>query len=268
MIKSFLEGLGQFIADSGIKLFCSFILLALCWHLIGILLKIIRKDHHFAKVDPGAQGFLLSSVSIILKVILVLTIVAYLGVPMSNIVAVVGSCGLAIGLALQGSLSNFAGGIMLLTFHPFRVGDYIEADGKEGTVKEINLLSSRLTTPDNKNVIIPNATLMDSVITNYSSESTRRVDLEFSVAYGTDTERVKKVLMLLAQKHELVLDDPAPVARMSRQDASALVFTLRVWCNRTDYWTVRYDLLEQTKEAFEKLEIQIPYPQMDVHVHQ
>ena len=268
MLKSFLESFGQFIADNGVKLICSLVLLVVCWYLVGVLLKLIRKDHHFSKVDPGAQGFLLSSISIILKVILILTIVAYLGVPMSNIVAVVGSCGLAIGLALQGSLSNFAGGIMLLTFHPFRVGDYIEADGKEGTVREINLMSSRLTTPDNKDVIIPNATLMNSVITNFSAEPTRRVDLEFSVAYGTDTERVKKVLTLLAQKHELVLQEPAPAARLCRQDPSALVFSLRVWCNRADYWTVRYDLLEQTKEAFETLRICVPLPQMDVHVHQ
>ncbi|MBE6713429.1 MAG: mechanosensitive ion channel family protein [Ruminococcaceae bacterium] len=268
MLNSFFESLGQFFATSGVKLICSIFLLLICWHLIGVLIKLLRKNSRFSKIDQGAQGFILACISIILKVVLVLTVAANLGVPMTNIVAVVGSCGLAVGLALQGSLSNFAGGIMLLIFHPFRVGDYIEAEGKEGTVKEINLLSSRLTTPDNKDIIIPNGTLMNSVITNYSAETTRRVDLEFSVALGTDTERIKKVLLLLAEQHELVLSDPAPIARMSRQDPSALVFTLRVWCNRGDYWTVRYDLLEQTKEAFEKLQICVPYPQMDVHVHQ
>jgi len=268
MSKSILEKIGEFIANSGIKILSSIVLLVVCWYLIGLLMKMLGKNRHFAKVDPGARGFITTLLSVILKVVLVLTVAANLGVPMTNVVAIVGSCGLAIGLALQGSLANFAGGIMLLIFHPFRVGDYIEAGGKEGTVKEINLLSSRLVTPDNKDIIIPNSTLMNSVITNFSAEKTRRVDLEFSVAPGTDTERVKKVLLLLAQQHELVLDDPAPTAGLTRQEITALVFTLRVWCDREDYWTVRGNLMEQTKDAFEKLQIQGPKSKMDVHVHQ
>ncbi len=268
MLKSLLEKLGEFVATSGIKIVCSIILLILCWYLIGFLIKLIRKNRHFAKVDPGAQGFITTCISIILKVVLILTVAANLGVPMTNVVAIVGSCGLAIGLALQGSLSNFAGGIMLLIFHPFHVNDYIEANGKEGTVKEINLLSSRLVTPDNKDINIPNSTLINSVITNFSAEKTRRVDLEFSVALGTDTERMKKILTVLAQQHDLVLDTPAPDARLVRQENTALVFSLRVWCNREDYWTVRSDLLERTKDALEKLQIQGPQPKMNVHIHQ
>lgn len=268
MLKSILEKLGDFVANSGIKIICSVVLLVVCWYLIGFLLKLIRKNRHFSKIDPGAQGFLITCVSIILKVVLVLTVAANLGVPMTNVVAIVGSCGLAIGLALQGSLSNFAGGVMLLIFHPFRVGDYIEAGGKEGTVKEVNLLSSRLVTTDNKDVIIPNATLMNSVITNFSAEKTRRVDLEFSVAPGTDTERMKKILCAIAEQHDDVLTDPAPAARLARQEATALVFSLRVWCNREDYWSVRADLLEQTKDALEKLQIKGPQANMNVHVQQ
>ena len=268
MLNSLWQKIGEFVANSGIKIVCSAILLIVCWYLIGFLMKLIRKNRHFSKVDQGAQGFIITCVSVILKVILVLTVAANLGVPMTNVVAIVGSCGLAIGLALQGSLSNFAGGVMLLIFHPFRVGDYIEAGGKEGTVKEINLLSSTLATTDNKDIIIPNATLMNSVITNFSAEDTRRVDLDFTVAYGTDAERVKKVLTVLAEQHALVMEDPAPFARLTRQDSSALVFTLRVWCKKEDYWAVRFDLLEQATSAFEKLQIKIPFPQMDVHVHQ
>lgn len=267
MIKSFLNSLGEFIATSGIKIVCSVGLLVICWYLIGVLMKLIRKNRHFAKIDAGAQGFLITCVSVILKVVLVLTVAANLGVPMTNVVAIVGSCGLAIGLALQGSLSNFAGGIMLLIFHPFHVGDYIEAGGKEGTVKEINLLSSRLVTPDNKDVIIPNSTLMNSVITNYSAEETRRVDVEFAVAPGTDTDRIKKILLLIAEQHDMVLTDPAPAARLSRQEPTSSVFVLRVWCKRENYWTVKADLLEQTKEAFEKLQIAGPKPKMDVLIH-
>ncbi len=268
MFDTFLSSLGNFLATGGIKILFSLLLLIVCWKLIGFFMKLIQKNRHFSKIDAGAQGFLITCVSVVLKVVLVLTVAANLGVPMTNVVAIVGSCGLAIGLALQGSLSNFAGGVMLLIFHPFHVGDYIEAGGKEGTVKAVNLLSTTLTTPDNKDIIIPNGTLINSVITNFSTESERRVDLEFSVAYGTDTERVKKVLLLLAEKHEKVLSDPAPFARLSRQDTSALVFTLRVWCRSEDFWTVRFDLMEQTKDAFEKLQISVPFPQMDVHVHQ
>ena len=266
IVGSFMDTLNSFLLNSGVRILFSIVLLLVCWKLIGVLTKLIRKNRHFSKVDPGAQSFLITCVSIILKVILVLTVAANLGVPMTNVVAIVGSCGLALGLALQGSLSNFAGGVMLLIFHPFRVGDFIEVGGKEGIVKEISLMSSTLATLDHKNVVIPNSTLISSVITNFSSEKTRRVDLDFPVAYGTDAERVKKVLLLLAEKHDLVLSDPAPFARLTRQEDSALIFTLRAWCKSGDYWTVRFDLLEQTKEAFEKLGIEIPFPQVDVHM--
>ena len=267
MFENFLSNIIAFLTSYGLKLVGSLILLVVCWKLIGFLMKWIKNSPHFAKIDAGARGFLVTFISVILKVVLVLTVAANLGVPMTNVVAIVGSCGLAVGLAMQGSLSNFAGGVMLLIFRPFRVGDFIESGGKDGTVKEISLLSTTLSTPDNKNIIIPNGTLMNSVITNYSAQDTRRVDLEFSVAYGTDTERVKKVLLLLASQHELVLADPAPFARLTSQGDSALIFTLRVWSKSADYWTVRLDLLEQVKEAFEKLEIEVPFPQLDVHIN-
>ncbi|MBR2615316.1 MAG: mechanosensitive ion channel family protein [Clostridia bacterium] len=266
MLTSILEKLGVFITDGGLKLLGSIALFLICWKLIGFLINLLKKDKRFGKIDAGAQNFLLTCISIVLKVLLVLTVAANLGVPMTNVAAVVASCGLAVGLALQGSLSNFAGGIMILVFHPFRVGDFIESGGKEGTVKTVSLLSTKITTPDNKDVIIPNGALINSVITNYSTEPHRRVDLEFSVALGTDTDRVKKILHILADKHELVLEDPAPVARMVRNEATAHVFALRVWCKSEDYWTVRFDLLEQVKDAFEKLEIKVPCPKMNVSV--
>lgn len=268
MLNSFFEQLGSFFAGSGIKILTSLILLVFCWKLIGFLIKTIQNNKAFSRIDQGARNFILTLLSIVLKVILVLTVAANLGVPMTNVAAILASCGLAIGLALQGSLSNFAGGIMILTFSPFRVGDFIESGGKEGTVKLISLLSTTITTPDNKDIIIPNGTLINSVITNFSSESERRVDLNFTVSYGSDTEKVKKVLLLLAEQHPLVLDEPAPFARLTENTDSALVFTLRVWCKREDFWTVRLDLLEQVNNAFTKLQILIPYPQMDVHLHQ
>ncbi len=268
MFESFIQNIGNFLATGGLKLMTSLVLLIVCWKLIGFIMKLIRSNKNFSKIDEGAKGFILTCVSIVLKAILILTVAANLGIPMTNVVAIVGSCGLAIGLALQGSLSNFAGGIMLLIFRPFHTGDYIEATGKEGTVTAITLMSTTLNTPDNKLVVIPNGTLINAVITNFSAEENRRVDLDFSVAYGTDAERVKKILLVLAEQHELVLDTPAPFARMTNQGDSALVFTLRVWCKKEDYWTVRFDLLEQVKAAFDKLNIEIPFPQMDVHMHQ
>ena len=266
-MENFLDQLITFVTGYGLKLVGSLILLVVCWKLIGALTKFIGKNKHFEKIDPGAKGFLITFISVVLKVVLVLTVAGNLGVPMTNVVAIVGSCGLAVGLAMQGSLANFAGGIMLLIFHPFRVGNYIESSGKEGTVKEISLLSTTLTTPDNKDIVIPNGNLMNSIITNYSAEKTRRVDLEVNVSYSADTERVKKVLLVLAEKHELVLSDPAPLARMTKHGDSSLVFTLRVWCLSEHYWSVRFDLLEQIKDAFDKLDITIPYPQMDIHLN-
>jgi small conductance mechanosensitive channel len=265
-IEKILDQLVTFVTGYGLKLVGSLVLLVVCWKLIGTLAKFIGKNKHFDKIDAGAKGFLITFVSVVLKVVLVLTVAANLGVPMTNVVAIVGSCGLAVGLALQGSLANFAGGIMLLIFRPFRVGNYIESSGKEGTVKEVSLLSTTLTTADNKDIVIPNGNLMNSIITNYSAEKTRRVDLEVNVSYSADTERVKKVLLVLAEKHELVLSDPAPVARMTKHGDSSLVFALRAWCLSENYWTVRFDLLEQIKEAFDKLEITIPYPQMEVRI--
>ena len=266
MLNTFLEKLGDFLATSGIKLVFSMILLIAGWKLIGFLTKTIRKSKGFGKVDPGAKNFILTCVSIALKVILVLTVAANLGVPMTNIVAILGSCGLAVGLALQGGLSNFAGGLLILIFHPFRVGDYIESSGKEGVVKSISLLYTVVTTIDNKDVILPNGTLTNAIITNYTSENLRRVDLNFSVSYESDTERVKKVLLLICDQHDLILKDPAPFARMTAHADSALVFTVRAWCKTEDYWTVRFDLVERVKDAFDKLGISIPYHQLDVHM--
>jgi len=268
MFENFLQSIGAFLANYGLKVLGSVILLIVCWKLIGLLVSLIKKNRSFSKIDEGAKSFLLTLLSAVLKTLLVLTVAANLGVPMTNVAAIVASCGLAVGLALQSSLSNFAGGIMILIFHPFHVGDFIESSGKEGIVKSISLLSTTLTTPDNKDIFVPNGTMIGSIITNFSTEATRRVDLDFAIAYGTDPERVKKVLTVLADQHELVLSDPAPFARLTKHGDSALIFTLRVWCKNSDYWTVRFDLLEQVNEAFKKLDIEIPYQQMDVHLHQ
>ena len=155
---------------------------------------------------------------------------------------------------------------MILVLRPFRVGDFVEVSGNSGTISDIGIFYTVLTTGDNKVVTSPNGTVMGDTITNYSTKETRRVDLIFSVAYGTDVEKVKSILLEEADKHELVLKDPAPFARLSKQNDSSLDFTMRVWVESKNYWTVNFDLTESVKEAFDKAGIEIPFPQMDVHM--
>ena len=189
-----------------------------------------------------------------------------LGVPATSFITILASCGVAVGLALQGSLSNFAGGLMILFFKPFKVGDYIEASGESGTVAEISVVYTVLLTPDNKRITIPNGALTNSVIENYSSEPTRRVDFTFTADYNNDIEKVKAVIDEVINAHPAALKDPAPFVRLSAHSENALTYTARVWVKSADYWTVFFDVTENVKLAFDKNNIKIPYPQLDVHL--
>ena len=217
------------------------------------------------KTDKTVQIFAEKAISITVKIILVVIAVAIIGIPMASVIAVIAAAGATIGLALQGGLSNIASGIILLVNKPFIVGDYIEAGSKSGTVLEINLFNTVLRTPDNKRIIISNTAVMNSEIVNYSTETTRRVDFTVSVAYGTDTELVRTTLLSIAEGHALSLKDPAPMCRLSKFGDSSIDFTLRIWVNSADYWTVNFDVNEAIKTAFEEKNISIPFPQMDVH---
>ncbi|MBP5289009.1 MAG: mechanosensitive ion channel family protein, partial [Clostridia bacterium] len=258
----FWKNISPHLISGGLRLLGALAIVIVGWILIKWLEGIVRKGKLFGKMEATARIFLINVISVALKVVLILTAVATLGVNMTGLVTLLGSCGIAIGLALQGSLSNFAGGILILLCHPFRVGDYIEVGDKSGTVKSISILYTTLTTIDNRNVVIPNGALSNATVVNYSSEDLRRVDLDFSVAYGTDTDRVKKVLLLISDQHPMVLKDPAPFARLTANDDSALNFTLRAWVKKEDYWQVRFDLLEQVNDAFRKVGIEIPFPQV------
>lgn len=256
----------EFATSWGIKLLAAIIILIVGIKLIGALTKWIKKSHKLDKVDDSLRSFLGSFSKIALYIVLVITVAMILGVPATSFITILASCGVAIGLALQGSLSNFAGGIMILLFKPFKVGDYIEAGGEAGTVEEISVVYTVLLTPDNKRITIPNGTLTNSVIENYSAEKTRRVDLTFSTAYDADIEKVKKILMDVASSHPKALKDPEPFVRLSEHSDSALTYTVRIWCKNEDYWDVNFDTIESVKEAFDKNGIEIPYPQMDVHI--
>ena len=267
-MKEFWQNLYPHLISGGLKLLGAIVILVAGWYLIKWIEKFMKKGKGFRKMDETARSFLISTLSVILKIVLLFTVVATLGVNMTGLVTLLGSCGVAIGLALQGSLANFAGGILILLCRPFRVGDYIEVGGNAGTVKSISVLYTTITTVDNRDVVIPNGGLSNATVVNYSAEDLRRVDLDFSVAHGTDAERVKKVLLLIAEQQDGVMQIPAPFARMTAQDSSSLTFTLRAWVKKEDYWDVRFDLIEKVKSAFEKLDITVPFQQMDVHLHQ
>ena len=234
--------------------------------LIKFGVKRFKKSKIFAKLDAGLANFAVSAVKIGLYIVLCLTLLWILGIETASVLALFTAGGVAISLAFQGAVSNLAGGVMLLLFRPFRVGDYVEAAGVSGTVKEINVLYTVLTTPDNKRVTVPNGTLTNSVVTDYSVEKTRRLDIKVTAAYSSDIDLVRGVMLDLAKAHPLVLQDPAPAALLSAQADSALEFTLRVWCNNADYWTVNGDLNIALKKAFDENNIEIPFPQLDVHM--
>lgn len=255
------------LASFGIKIITALIVLFVGCKLIKLVKKIIKKSPKLDKIDMGVRTFLSSFLGIALYVILFISIAMILGIPTTSFITALASCGVAIGLALQGALGNLAGGIMILIFKPFKVGDYINASSVSGTVTNITIMYTMLQTPDNKFITIPNGTLTGSVIENYSVADTRRVDLVFSTGYECDIEKVKEILLGAADNHSKVLKDPAPFARLTKHGDSALEYTLRVWCNSADYWDVNFDLVENVKKEFDANGISIPYPQVDVHIN-
>lgn len=216
--------------------------------------------------DRALRSFLLNIVNIVLFSVLIVLIVNIVGTKTVSIAALIGSVGLAVGLAVKDNLANFAGGVMLLFNKPFRGGDYIEAQDVAGTVQSVGILYTTLTTFDNKTVYIPNGPLSTGNIVNYSTQTTRRVDLTVNVDYGSDVEQVKRLLLDIAEKHPLVLQDPAPFSRMVKMNDSSIDFVLRVWTRADDFWPVTYDLNEQAYEALNEHGLNIPFPQMTVHL--
>lgn len=250
----------------GIRLLAALIVLVICLKIISWIKKFIKKSPKLDAMDPGVRSFLGSFVSIGLYCLLVIVIAGMIGIPATSFLTVLASCGVAIGLALQGSLSNFAGGLMILIFKPFEVGDFIEVCGETGTVKEITVVYTVLLTTDNKRITLPNGTITNSVIENYSAEDLRRVDMTVSTDYSCDMEQVKALITTLIEAHPLALAEPAPQVRVKEHGEHGLIYVVRVWSKNEDYWTVYFDLTESIKKAFDENGISIPYPQMDVHV--
>lgn len=254
--------------DAALKLATTGLILFLGWRIIKLIDRRLTGILESSSLDPTLHRFVHSLVRGGLWALLLVSAASMLGLEMTSFVALIGAAGLAIGLAFQGSLSNLAGGVLLLVLRPFSAGDYIEGAGHAGSVEQIGLFYTDLRTPDNKRIIVPNAQLSNSSVTNYSYHDTRRVDLNIGVSYDADTESVKRLLLGVMQDHPQVLRDPEPFARLSEHGDSALVFTIRAWCAAGDYWTVHHDLLEGIKQTLDAHEIGIPYPQMDVRIVQ
>ncbi len=233
-----------------------------------IAMSIFRKTVNRSKLKGTAGNFLLSLIKTALVVLYVIILLSMLGVDTTSLVAIFSVLTLAISLAVQGVISNLASGIMLVVTKPFEEGDFVDIGGNSGTVEKIHITCTKLKTPDNKVITLPNSTVTAANITNYSTKDTRRVDLTFSVAYGSDVEKVKSIILGVIAKHELILTDPAPMVRLTEHGASSLDFVTRVWAKNGDYWTVNFDLKEQVLAALEGAGISIPFPQMDVHVIQ
>ncbi len=235
--------------------------------LIKFLVKLLRRSFTRTNMDEGVQRFLLSIINIALHIILVIIIAGFLGLETTSLAALIGSAGLAIGLSLQGSLSNFAGGVLILILKPFIIGDYIVAEGTEGIVNHIDIFYTRLLTADNKLVVIPNGKLSNAVITNVTNEPVRRVDLTVGIEYAQDFDRVKRIMSEIAQKDEMVLRDKPVEIYIDSFASSSVTIGFRVWTEKDNYWTVKWNMQETIKKEFDKNNIAIPFDQLDVNVH-
>ena len=228
-----------------------------------LLAKILEKRH----VEASLSTFVKSLVNITLTLLLIIVVIGVLGIETSSFIALFASAGVAIGMALSGTLQNFAGGVMILLFKPFKVGDTIEAQGQSGTVREIQIFNTILATPDNKIIIIPNGGLSTGLMKNYSREATRRVDWEFGIAYGDDYTKAKAVIARLLDADGRVLKDPAYFIALTSLGESSVNIVVRAWVNAGDYWGVYFDMNEKVYKTFAEENLNIPFPQLDVHLH-
>lgn len=266
-IDSIREMVVNFAVLYGMKLLVALLILIVGTWVIRRLNKLIQNLMLSKGVDDSLRPFLGSIFNVTLWVLLIVLVVAQLGVEMTSFIAVLGSAGLAIGLALQGSLSNFAGGVLILTIKPFRVGDYIEAQGQGGTVHLINIFNTVLKTADNKTIYLPNGPLASTVVTNYSVEATRRVELLFTVSVHNDIGKVRQLIQDLINQDERVLQEPAPAIVVTNFAEHSITISTRIWCNRPDYWPLFWDMNECAKAAFEQHNIAMPVPKREVLSH-
>ncbi|HEU5071026.1 MAG TPA: mechanosensitive ion channel domain-containing protein [Verrucomicrobiae bacterium] len=262
------ESIQGYVHDYGLPVLFAIIILIVGAWAAKISKDVIHRLLSRRKLDPIIVGFIANFTYILFMVFVVLAALEKVGVKTTSFVAILGAAGLAIGLALQGSLANFAAGFLMIVFRPFKKGDYVEAGGTAGIVDEIQVFTTILNTPDNRRVIVPNAKIMSDNITNYSAMDTRRLDLTFGVSYGDDIQKVKAVLQRIVAEDPRVLKDPAAQILVGELAASSVNFIMRVWLKSGDYWPFKFDTTEKVKVEFDKEGITIPFPQHDVHLFQ
>ena len=267
-MDNILGKLNEWLVLYGPKLLAAVAIFIIGRIMLGILIGVIRKIMNKANVDTTLTKFLLSLLKILLLTVIIIAALEALGVETTSFIAILGAAGLAIGFALQGSLSNFAAGVMLIIFRPFKAGDFVEAGGVSGIVEEIRIFNTVMRTADNKEIIIPNGNIMNSNIINYSAKETRRVDLVFGIGYTDDIKKAKEILHRLVKADSRILADPEPIIAVGELAESSVNFVVRPWVKSEDYWNVYWNLTEQVKLTFDAEGISIPFPQRDVHLFQ
>ena len=253
--------------DFGINLAIALAIFYVGRFVIKLIVRGIRKVLQSQEVDKTLETFVCNLVSVVLLVVVVIAAIGQLGIQTTSFIAIFGAAGLAVGLALQGSLSNFAAGVLIVLFRPYKVGDFIEAAGIAGVVEQVQILTTVLKTGDNKQIIVPNGQIMDSIITNYSANDTRRVDMVVGVSYEDDLDKVRSTLQKLIDAEDRILDEPACTIAVSALADSSVNFVVRPWVKSSDYWGVMFDMTEAIKKRFDQEGISFPFPQQDVHLH-
>ncbi|MDU7441387.1 MAG: mechanosensitive ion channel, partial [Clostridium sp.] len=262
-----LEKFYEWLSTSGLKIVIGLLLVWIGFKIITRVIKAANKVMERRNVDVTLASFLDGFMNICLKLLLVLMIMNYVGLSTSGIIALLGSAGIAVGLALKESLSNFAGGVIILFIRPFNVGDYIEGAGESGKVDKIGIFYTHMSTVDNKQILVPNGTLANGIVRNYTAQEMRRVDLTFCVGYDQDIRAVKNAIFSVINKEELILNEPEPFVAVSELADSSVNFITRVWTETDNYWKVYYSLLENVKIKFDEENISIQSPQMRIHVN-
>ena len=259
--------LSELLSSFGISLFIALSILIIGRQVVKILIKVISTALERSNTEDTVRIFVTNLLNTLLMIVVFIAAINQLGIQTTSIIAVLGAAGLAIGLALQGSLSNFAAGILIVIYRPYKVGDYIQADNHLGTVDDIQIFSTVLKTPDNKLVIVPNGSIMNGSIVNFSNQDKRRVDIIASCSYEDDIDKVKSVLADILSRDDRILNEPKPRIAVSELADSSVNFIVRPWVKNSDYIDVYYSLLEEIKKRFDQEGIAIPYPQTDVHIH-
>ncbi len=246
--------------DIGIRIIGLLLILIIGFKLIKVATKLIKNGKVFNKLDKSAQSFLISGIQFVLKIILFMTVLSFIGIPMTSMLAILGSFGLALGLALQGGLSNIAGGLMILIFKPFKVGDSIDTHTDSGTVTNISIFYTTLLTPDNREIVLPNGPLSNTGIINYSSTNKRRLDLKYLVSYDSDVEKVKKIIIDTIKKEDILNEEV--IVRLGEHNINGLIFYIQVWVKPNKYSEINFNINEKIKEVFDKNNIEIPHLQL------